>query len=582
MRYNKLSSLPSEIGQLTSLTSLFLEANQLPIPSKILETQNPYKILNYQVLEKIKEAKEKNLTVLDLTDLEIKQLPSEIGQLTNLTELYLGGNQISSLPKEIGQLTKLTILGIGGNQLTSLPPEIEKLTNLTKLGIVENKLSSLPSVIEKLTNLTELYLRGNQLPIPSEILDTKNPHEILPYYKVLEKIKKAKEKKLTVLDLKNTGIYQLPSEIGDLTSLTTLDLSNNHLRSLPVEIGQLTNLIKLNLVNNNLTYLPVEIIQLRQLNELYLPRNKLPLSLSIMNKDAQSILKHYSKKYIIGEKYIIESLLGKGGQGEVYKVRHNGKLRALKKIKYSKKDAFMKKIIGQEIKTLRKLSNHDSHLKYYGAKKDKKTGAMLIITTYANNGDLLKYIERNKAMNKVIEEFEALDILLQIAKALKYAHDFNPAIIHRDIKPENILSNKIGHNLTWYLCDWGIAKEKKKSELTISINFSPAYISPEVFNKGIRHKEADIYALGMTFYYMLFGRQAFNKDAWLMYFPAHLNEKVEIPKGCSKKIEDLVLSMVEKEHEERFTVDKVIEEAERLLKEKSNKTPPKSIWKFWI
>ena len=57
---NQLTELPSEIGQLTQLTRLYLSGNQLT------------------------------------------QLPNEIGQLTQLTRLYLSGNKLTQLPTEIG------------------------------------------------------------------------------------------------------------------------------------------------------------------------------------------------------------------------------------------------------------------------------------------------------------------------------------------------------------------------------------------------------------------------------------------------------------------------------------------------
>ncbi|MDZ8083251.1 MAG: COR domain-containing protein, partial [Nostoc sp. DcaGUA01] len=129
------SSLPGEIGQLTNLQTLNLRRNQL------------------------------------------SSLPGEIGQLTNLQTLNLSGNQLSSLPGEIGQLTNLQSLYLSSNQLSSLPREIGQLTNLQSLYLSSNQLSSLPGEIRKLRNLNKLDLRRNPVPIPPEILGSKNLYE---------------------------------------------------------------------------------------------------------------------------------------------------------------------------------------------------------------------------------------------------------------------------------------------------------------------------------------------------------------------------------------------------------------------
>ena len=100
---DKLTSLPAEIGQLTSLTVLDLEGNQLT------------------------------------------SLPAEIGQLTSLEKLYLDGNKLTSVPAEIGQLTSLTELYLQNNKLTSLPAEIGQLTSLRELNLYGNRLRSVPA-----------------------------------------------------------------------------------------------------------------------------------------------------------------------------------------------------------------------------------------------------------------------------------------------------------------------------------------------------------------------------------------------------------------------------------------------------
>ena len=92
----------------------------------------------------------------------------------NTTEINLGGSGLTrEIPSEIGHLTNLTFLSLGDNQLTgSIPSEIGNLTNLTRLWLDNNQLAgSIPSEIGNLTNLTYLYLSDNQLSgiIPDEI-----------------------------------------------------------------------------------------------------------------------------------------------------------------------------------------------------------------------------------------------------------------------------------------------------------------------------------------------------------------------------------------------------------------------------
>ncbi|MCI5191743.1 MAG: GTP-binding protein [Candidatus Electrothrix sp. AU1_5] len=141
----KLSSLPPELFQLTSLKELNLSGN------------------------------------------ELSNLPPEISQLTKLTWLHLGYNQLTSLPPEIGQLTSLTKLDLSGNQLTTLPPEIGQLTNLQILVLFNNKLSSLPPEIGQLTNLTKLWLHDNPLISPPPEIAEQGIKSIRKYFAALEK-----------------------------------------------------------------------------------------------------------------------------------------------------------------------------------------------------------------------------------------------------------------------------------------------------------------------------------------------------------------------------------------------------------
>jgi leucine-rich repeat protein SHOC2 len=187
-------AVPADIGQLTSLTKLNLNRNQLTsLPAELGQLTS--------------------LTRLDLFGNQLTSVPAEIGQLTSLEGLDLRYNQLTSVPAEIGQLTSLKLLFLSGNQLTSLPAEIGQLTSLEGLYLDRNQLTSVPAEIGQLMSLVELSLSGNQL-------------------------------------------TSLPAEIGQLTSLERLYLDGNQLTSVPVEIGQLTSMRELFLGGNQLTSLP--------------------------------------------------------------------------------------------------------------------------------------------------------------------------------------------------------------------------------------------------------------------------------------------------------------------------------------
>ena len=117
-----------------------------------------------------------NLTYLNLEDNELTcSIPPEIGNLTNLTYLDLGRNELAgSIPLEVGNLTNLATLYLNENQLTgSIPSEIGNLTNLEVLSLSSNQLSGI--IPDEICNQGDSSpsLSNNQLcpPYPSCIQD---------------------------------------------------------------------------------------------------------------------------------------------------------------------------------------------------------------------------------------------------------------------------------------------------------------------------------------------------------------------------------------------------------------------------
>ncbi|MGK7886914.1 MAG: COR domain-containing protein [Crocosphaera sp.] len=227
---------------------------------------------NDKLLSLIEKAAREEWKELDLSGFELRELPSEIGNLTKLKSLILRkwdketrknvGNNLTSLPPEIVQLTSLQQLDLSDNQLSSLPPEIVQLISLQQLDLSDNQLSSLPAEIGQLTTLQQLNLSRNQLSsLPAEIGQLNS---------------------LQQLYLSYNRLSSLPAEIVQLNSLQQLDLSGNQLSSLPAEIVQLTSLQQLKLSGNQLSSLPAEIVQLKQLKQLDLRYNPVPIPPEIL------------------------------------------------------------------------------------------------------------------------------------------------------------------------------------------------------------------------------------------------------------------------------------------------------------
>ncbi len=97
----------------------------------------------------------------------------------------------------------------------------------------------------------------------------------MEHLSVLHVITQAAEEQWEELDLSKLGLWELPPDIGQLTSLKSLDLSNNNLKALPESISQLTKLTSLHLSSNNLKVLPESISQLTKLTSLHLNYNHL-------------------------------------------------------------------------------------------------------------------------------------------------------------------------------------------------------------------------------------------------------------------------------------------------------------------
>ncbi|HUU04318.1 MAG TPA: protein kinase [Patescibacteria group bacterium] len=172
----------------------------------------------------------------------------------------------------------------------------------------------------------------------------------------------------------------------------------------------------------------------------------------------------------------------------------------------------------------------------------------------------MEYVEGRSLKELLLEKkqlhpAEAVDIIIQIAEGLRYAHHNN--VIHRDIKPANILIGKDGNVK---ISDFGIAKIFGSQGLTKTgiLIGTPWYTSPEqIVGKNIDFR-TDLYSLGVTFYEVLTGRVPFDSEtnSEFQIQKAHLETPPPRPSIFNPeigiKLEKIILMALQKKVEKRF------------------------------
>jgi len=167
-----------------------------------------------------------------------------------------------------------------------------------------------------------------------------------------------------------------------------------------------------------------------------------------------------------------------------------------------------------------------------------------------------KTIYDDLSAGKVFDEDDALDIIIQVARALNHAHSCG--LIHRDVKPKNIMINTAG---VVKLADMGLARattdiEAAQTEAGKAYG-TPYYIAPEQIRGKIDiDGRADIYGLGATLYHMLTGRVPFMADDPSEVMRKHLREELippdHINTALSAGISEVIEVMMAKRKDDRY------------------------------
>lgn len=221
--------------------------------------------------------------------------------------------------------------------------------------------------------------------------------------------------------------------------------------------------------------------------------------------------------------YTTLKLLGKGGYGEVYLVRHDktGELVALKVMRPQM--AANQRAIEM---FLREVENTKA-LKYPNVVQLKESGyydrTFFFTLEYCDGGSVSDLVRQRGGQLSIDE---AVPIILQALDGLEYAHNAEipyvkladgtlckgRGLVHRDVKPGNIFLANVGYSRIAKVADYGLAKAfdlAGLSGLSLSgaMRGTPAFMPrQQVINFKYAKPEVDVWAIAASLYYMLIGK----------------------------------------------------------------------------
>jgi tetratricopeptide (TPR) repeat protein len=240
-----------------------------------------------------------------------------------------------------------------------------------------------------------------------------------------------------------------------------------------------------------------------------------------------------------GPRYRIESLIGEGGMGKVYKAydKELDRIVALKLVRSElASDPASMQRFKQELLLASKIS-HKNILRIHDL--GDVEGTKFISMTYVEGEDLDDVLRREGRLplNRAIGIAKKLCGALEAAQA--------EGVAHRDLKPRNILIDRADNV---YISDFGLAKslEANASAMTRTgeILGTPRYMSPEQAEALPTDHRSDIYSFGLIFYEMVTGEIPFRGDSMMQMMYQRVTQPPRNPQLVVPDLPDSITAII--------------------------------------
>ncbi|GJV56883.1 leucine-rich repeat protein [Tanacetum coccineum] len=604
-------SLPSSLGNLVGLTTLYLQSNRFKgkIPTTIGKLQK-----------------------LQLLNLHSNQfsgtMPDAIGNLSLLTELYLYSNKLEGhipsslgnckelnginlrynrlngkIPKQLLQLPSLTrFLALSHNSLSgSIPSEIKDLKMLSYLDLSYNNLSgTITSSLGECISLTELYLSGNifQGIIPSSLSSLRG---------------------LGFLDISQNNLSgKIPQFLDKWNSLEFLNLSFNDFEGEVPVVGVFANASLFSVLGNNRLCGGLVTLEFPKCKEEGSKKKRFPFFILVIviaptllivllcvylflkkkrnSQPSQSsgnerFLKvSYNELLKATDGFSTENLIGEGGFSSVYKGildSDNDKFVAIKVLHLQNRGAHKSFLAECEAwrnirhRNLLKIITSCSSTDFQG--NDFKS----LVYEFMPNGSVHEWLHSSANTSK-LNLIQRINILRDVATALDYLQNrCQTTIVHGDLKPSNIL---LDADMVAHVGDFGLARllgTDFNQNSSTGVKGTIGYAPPEYGFGSEMTSCGDVYSFGTLLLEVMTGKKPiddmFNDGLSLhkfayMALPDHVidvidNDAIELQstEANAKKVEECLAATIKigvscsvDSPPQRMKIEIVVNELQRL------------------
>jgi hypothetical protein len=262
-------------------------------------------------------------------------------------------------------------------------------------------------------------------------------------------------------------------------------------------------------------------------------------------------------------RYVVESLVGAGGMGQIYKAH----------------DPDIRRTVAIKLISTRLMSSGDRSEYMRRFRREAEAAARCahpnIVAIYdfaLHDGQPFLAMEfvHGMSVRQIIDEKpmavpDAIQVMLQVLDALASAHE--QGVIHQDVKPANIMLTPQGRAK---VADFGISRFANADLTSISSSMgTPNYMSPEQCRGGTVDHRADLFAAGATLFEMVAGERAFGGRSTAEVTHRIMNERLPLlppaVRGEAPRLQFVLERAMGKQPEDRFDSGREMAEALRQV-----------------